>query len=93
VDEIRVLGRPANRSRQPEMTVEEPVSVEAGAASERQPREKPPERGRDVFRPGGGWQMREELIGAEIHARPALAAVITDDRETHGLPLVSARSL
>ena len=74
--------------RQIDVPVEQPVGVERGplAADDRQPPGPAAERRRQVRRRDSrhGGQVREQLVGAQVHAGPALGPVVPHHAEPEG---------
>ena len=83
VDELRAPRDPADDARQQDVAIEESVGVEADSPIEGEAREDAAKLRRDLFRDERRREVCEELVRAQIHARPALRREVADHREPH----------
>jgi hypothetical protein len=82
MDEVHTPGSPSHGSRQAGVTVQEAIGVEPGATKDWELAKEMEELGSDFRNGEARREVREELVGAEIHARPPLGAEITDNAQS-----------
>ncbi len=81
VNEVGAAGRAANDSRHQEVAIDEPVRVEPGAEKNGEAAENVAEVRSEIFSDNGGGEVIEQLVRAQVHARPQFGAEVAYYRQ------------